>query len=111
MPMDLRCPSTKLLHYPTVIVRFSRVWRAVLRMGHPQGRWSVRLMPQHEGMPSQFQGELKISGLYHEMRWNVRLSTQSDRANEVLSHVPSCGSNLILSPSRLPATIETVHRP
>src|SRR5262249_7745794 len=26
-------------------------------MGHPQGRWSVLLMTQHGGIPSQFQGE------------------------------------------------------
>src|SRR6266568_3995252 len=39
------------------MVRFSRVWRAVLRMGHPQVRWSVWLMTQHGGMPAQLQGE------------------------------------------------------
>src|SRR5712691_3633712 len=39
------------------MVRFSRVWRAVLRMGHPQVRWSVSLMTQHEGMPAQLQGD------------------------------------------------------
>src|SRR6516165_3087920 len=26
-------------------------------MGHPQGRWSVLLMTQHGGIPSQFQGD------------------------------------------------------
>ena len=26
---------------------FSRVWRVVWRMGHPQGRWLVWLMTQH----------------------------------------------------------------
>src|SRR5438309_8736210 len=39
------------------MVRFSRVWRAVWRMGHPQVRWSVWLMTQHGGMPAQLQGD------------------------------------------------------
>src|SRR5712691_11648644 len=39
------------------MVRFSRVWRAVLRMGHPQVRWSVWLMTQNGGMPAQLQGD------------------------------------------------------
>src|SRR5712691_2336417 len=39
------------------MVRFSRVWRAVLRMGHPQVRWSVLLMTQNGGMPVQLQGD------------------------------------------------------
>jgi exodeoxyribonuclease V alpha subunit len=39
------------------MVRFSRVWRAVLRMGHPQVRWSVLLMTQNGGMPAQLQGD------------------------------------------------------
>src|SRR4029434_3257940 len=39
------------------MVRWSRVWRAVWRMGHPQVRWSVWLMTQHGGMPAQLQGE------------------------------------------------------
>src|SRR5262245_8296726 len=37
------------------MVRFSRVWRAVWCMGHPQGRWSVQLMTQNGGIPAQFQ--------------------------------------------------------
>jgi hypothetical protein len=40
-----------------VMVRFSRVWRAVLRMGHLQVRWSVPVMTQDGGMPAQFQGD------------------------------------------------------
>src|ERR671931_81628 len=39
------------------MVRFSRVWRALLRMGHPQVRWLVWLMTQDGRMPSQFQGD------------------------------------------------------
>src|SRR5215831_16451057 len=38
------------------MVRFSWVWRALLRMGHPQVRWLVWLMTQDGLMPSQFQG-------------------------------------------------------
>src|SRR5262245_23575517 len=38
------------------MVRFSRIWRVVVRMGHPQIRWSVLLMTQHEGMPAELQG-------------------------------------------------------
>src|SRR5439155_25333380 len=38
------------------MVRFSWVWRALLRMGHPQVRWLVWLMTQDGIMPSQFQG-------------------------------------------------------
>jgi hypothetical protein len=40
-----------------VMVRFSRVWRAVFCMGHPQVRWSVQLMTQHGGIPAQLQGD------------------------------------------------------
>ena len=39
------------------MVRFSRVWRVVWRMGHPQVRGSVWLMTQHGGMPAQWQGD------------------------------------------------------
>src|SRR5262249_39758415 len=38
------------------MVRFSRIWRVVVRMGHPQIRWAVLLMDQHEGMPAELQG-------------------------------------------------------
>src|SRR5215471_9701439 len=40
-----------------VIVRFSRVWRAVLGMGHPLVRWSLQMMTQDEGMTAQLQGD------------------------------------------------------
>src|SRR5438046_4989820 len=53
------------------MVRFSRGWWAVLRMGHPQGRWSMLLVTHNGVMPSQFQGIAKVSALYHEIRWNV----------------------------------------
>src|SRR5262245_13041790 len=39
------------------MVLFVLFWRVVLRRGHPQSRWSVRLMTQHEGMPLQFPGD------------------------------------------------------
>src|SRR5262249_42440066 len=39
------------------MVRFSRVWRGLLRMGHPQVRWLVWLMTQGGLMPSQLQGD------------------------------------------------------
>jgi len=39
----------------TVMVRFSRGGLAVLRMGHPQVRWSAPLMTHHGGHPVQFQ--------------------------------------------------------
>src|SRR6266436_6006462 len=39
------------------MVRFSRVCRVGLRMGHPQVRWSVLLMTQHGGTPAQLQGD------------------------------------------------------
>ena len=35
-----------------VMVRFSRVWRAVVRMGHPQSKWSELLMTHHGGIPA-----------------------------------------------------------
>src|SRR5215471_8001248 len=40
-----------------VIVRFSRVWRAVLRMGHPLVRWSMQMMTHDGGKTTQFQGD------------------------------------------------------
>src|SRR5262249_1724706 len=40
-----------------VIVRFSRVWRAVLGMGHPLVRWSLQMMTQNGGMTAQLQGD------------------------------------------------------
>src|SRR5262249_637144 len=39
------------------MVRFSRVWRVVLRMGHPLGRWSVQMMTQDGGKTAQLQGD------------------------------------------------------
>jgi hypothetical protein len=39
------------------MVRLSRVWRAVFRMGHPQVRESVQLMTHNGGMPAQLQGD------------------------------------------------------
>src|SRR6266705_2261384 len=39
------------------MVRFSRVWRAVFRMDHPQVRWSVQLMTQDGGKTEQLQGD------------------------------------------------------
>src|SRR5262245_25230198 len=39
------------------MVRLSRVWRAVFRMGHPQVRESVPLMTQNGGIPAQLQGD------------------------------------------------------
>src|SRR5262249_2039643 len=41
----------------TVMVRFVRVWRAVLRMGHLQVRWLVWLMTQDGGKTAQLQGD------------------------------------------------------
>jgi hypothetical protein len=40
-----------------VIVRFSRVWRAVLGMGHPLVRWSLQMMTQDGGMTAQLHGD------------------------------------------------------
>jgi ATP/maltotriose-dependent transcriptional regulator MalT len=40
-----------------VIVRFSRVWRAVWRMRHPLVRWLLQMMTQDGGMTAQFQGD------------------------------------------------------
>src|SRR5215470_3104741 len=40
-----------------VMVRFARVWRAVLRMGHPLVRWSMQMMTQDGGKTTQFQGD------------------------------------------------------
>src|SRR5215813_11325998 len=39
------------------MVRFSRAWRVVLRMGHPLGRWSVQMMTQDGGKTAQLQGD------------------------------------------------------
>src|SRR5215471_16955921 len=39
------------------MVRFSRVWRVVLRMGHPLGRWSLQMMTQDGGKTAQLQGD------------------------------------------------------
>ena len=44
------------------MVRLSRVWRAVLRMGQPQVRESVQLMTQDEGTTEQFQGDDEGTG-------------------------------------------------
>src|SRR5215467_10156093 len=41
----------------TVMVRLSRVWRVVLRMGHPLGRWSLQMMTQDGGKTAQLQGD------------------------------------------------------
>src|SRR2546429_5076753 len=47
------------------MVRFSRVWRAVLCMGHPQVRWLVWLLTQDGGKTAQLQGDHEgWSGLY-----------------------------------------------
>src|SRR5262249_54315024 len=56
-----------------VIVRFARVWRAVLRMGHPLVRWSLQMMTQDGGTTAQLQGDhercrgstTKLSGMWH----------------------------------------------
>src|SRR5215470_15172334 len=40
-----------------VIVRFSRGWLAVLRMGHPLVRWSMQMMTHDGGKTTQFQGD------------------------------------------------------
>src|SRR5262252_9210306 len=40
-----------------VIVRFSRVWRAVLDMAHPLVRWSLQMMGQDGRMTAQLQGD------------------------------------------------------
>src|SRR5262245_39383877 len=37
------------------MVQFSRVWRAGLRMGHPQVRWLTPVMTHDGRMPAQFQ--------------------------------------------------------
>src|SRR5215831_11574485 len=55
-----------------VIVRFARVWRAVLRMGHPPVRWSLQMMTQDGGTTAQLQGDhercrgstTKLSGMW-----------------------------------------------
>src|SRR5690349_24813182 len=55
-----------------VIVRFARVWRAVLRMGHPLVRWSLQVMTQDGGTTAQLQGDhercrgstTKLSGMW-----------------------------------------------
>src|SRR5215470_14544827 len=39
------------------MVRFSRVWRTLLRMGHPQVKWLVWLMTHDGLMPAQLQGD------------------------------------------------------
>jgi hypothetical protein len=36
-----------------------------LRMGHPHVRWSMVLMTQDEGMPTQEQGSTQVSRRYH----------------------------------------------
>ena len=40
-----------------VMVRFSRGWRVVLRMGHPLVRWSMQMMTHDGGKTTQFQGD------------------------------------------------------
>src|SRR5215510_6118901 len=45
------------------MVRFSRVWRALLHMGHPQVTWSVQLMTHNGGISTQFQGDCEGRGL------------------------------------------------
>src|ERR1700752_4552886 len=45
------------------MVRLTRVWRAVFRMGHPQVRWSWQLMTQDEGTTEQFQADDEGTGI------------------------------------------------
>src|SRR5919108_3778247 len=55
------------------MVRFSRVWRVVLRMGHPLGRWSLQMMTQDGGKTAPLQGDhegcrdstTKLGGMWH----------------------------------------------
>src|SRR5713226_8989446 len=65
-----------------VRVRFSRVWRVVLRMGYPLVRWSLQMMTQDGGKTAQFQGDhercrgstTKFGGM-----WNCPLPTPEER--------------------------------
>src|SRR5262249_23493068 len=41
----------------TVMVRFSRVWGVVLRMGQPLGRWSLQMMTHNGGKTAPLQGD------------------------------------------------------
>src|SRR5215813_5441303 len=60
-----------------VIVRFARVWRAVLCMGHPLVRWSLQMMTQDGGTTAQWQGD-------HERCWGstTKLSGMWDFRSE-----------------------------
>src|SRR5215470_8718414 len=79
------------------MVRLSRVWRAVWRMGHPLVRWSVLLMTQHGGMPAQWQGDgegiealpLNWVECGKSGRTKMRDKTLSSRRNEAAKKMPS----------------------
>src|SRR2546427_11284422 len=77
------------------MVRFSRVWRAVLCMGHPQVRWSVQLMTQNGGIPAQFQGDregqrsltTKSDGMWHlSCNWLQGLGTAELATSYMTGH-------------------------
>src|SRR5262249_40157595 len=70
-----------------MIVRFSRVWWAVLGMGHPLVRWSLQMMTQDGGMTAQLQGDhegcrgstTKLGGMWKIESKHINLRTRIKR--------------------------------
>src|SRR6266446_3731608 len=95
------------------MVRFSRVWRAVLCMGHPQVRWSVWLMTQHGGMPAQLQGDGEgVEAL--PLNWVECVPAAQDegtwRKNCILLNVKAMAGRLLdLAAPPAPARLWGVH--
>src|SRR5918992_4381293 len=73
-----------------VMVRFSRVWRAVFRMGHPQVRWLPQLMTQDGDKTEQFQGDCKgglsfttkSGGVWKKTLETMKLPRSSEHSEE-----------------------------
>src|SRR5215831_19293675 len=86
-----------------VIVRFSRVWRALLRMGHPQVRWLVWLMTQDELMLSQFQADGGVGALPQNRVecGNCRASSPFSDAASWVIRMRSCSSFTTMTQLRL----------
>jgi hypothetical protein len=86
----------------TVMVRFSRVRRSVVRMGHPQIRWSVLLMTQHRGMLAELQGDRAGGGVLPLKAMKCGLVCKRLAPLVTIAGVSSAGSGCGLAPRTRP---------